>query len=103
MPKPVVAPRGGTRRKGGVRRRGATGTSITPVKVAITAAVVGMAEKSGLLDNLPEVPMIGRKGTVAIAAYFWARHGGGQIARDVCIVACALAGYELGKEGSISG
>jgi hypothetical protein len=31
---------------------------VTPVKAAITAAVIGMAEKSGVLDKLPEIPIV---------------------------------------------
>ena len=69
----------------------------------MTAAAIGFAEKSGLLDKLPEVPLVGRKGALAIATYYWARHGGGSLARDICLVAAAISGYELGKEGSISG
>ena len=57
---------------------------MTPIKAAITAAVVGMAEKSGVLDNLPEIPVVGRKGVLAIVAYYWARHGGGPRARAIC-------------------
>jgi hypothetical protein len=76
---------------------------VTPVKAAVTAAVIGLAEKSGILDNLPEVPMVGRKGTVAILAYFWAKRGGGGLARDVALVCAALAGYDWGKTGSITG
>lgn len=91
------------RRKGGTRRRGANSGGVTPVKVAVTAAVVGLAEKSGVLDKLPEIPIVGRKGALALATYYWARHGGGQIARDISLVAAALCGYEFGKEGTISG
>lgn len=76
---------------------------MTPVKAAITAAVLGMAEKSGVLDKLPEVPFVGRKGALALITYYWARHGGGQIARDVCLVTSALVGYEFGKEGTVTG
>jgi len=85
------------------RRSPSGGAGVTPVKVAITAAVIGMAEKSGVLDKLPEIPFVGRKGAIALGAYYWAKHGGGSLARDVCIVAAALCGYEYGKEGSISG
>ena len=76
---------------------------MTPLKVALTAAIVGMAEKSGVLDNLPEIPVVGRKGAIALAAWYWSRHGGGQLARDVAIVTCAIVGYQYGKEGSVSG
>ena len=87
------------------RRRTSTssGSGVTPVKAAITAAVIGMAEKSGVLDKLPEIPIVGRKGALAIGAYIWARHGGGSLARDVCLVAASICGYQWGKEGSISG
>jgi len=71
--------------------------------VAITAAVIGMAEKSGVLANLPEIPVVGRKGAIALGAYYWARHGGGQLARDVALCMAAICGYEYGKDGSISG
>ena len=76
---------------------------MTPVAAAVTLAAVGWAEKSGVLDALPTVPGIGRKGTLALAAFFWSKYGGGKIARDVCVVASALAGYEFGKLGSVSG
>jgi len=106
MPRPVRVSSGAItrRRKGGGRRRaGAASGGVTPVKAALTAAVIGLAEKSGVLDKLPEIPWIGRKGLLAIVAYYWARHGGGPIARDVCLVAAAVSGYEYGKEGTISG
>lgn len=76
---------------------------MTPLTAALVSAGVGWAEKSGVLDVLPTVPAIGRKGTLAVAAYFWSRAGGGRIARDVAVVASALAGYEFGKMGSVSG
>mgnify|MGYP006292476963 CR=1 FL=1 len=71
---------------------------------ALVSAGIGYAEKSGMLDVLPTVPAIGRKGTLALAAWAWGRFAnGGKLARDVSIVASALAGYELGKSGSVSG
>jgi hypothetical protein len=65
--------------------------------------VVGLAEKNGILDKIPEIPVVGRKGAVALIAYYWARHGGGPMARDVALVMAAVCGYEYGKEGSVSG
>ena len=99
---PIVrSPRG----RGNKRRssRGASSGGVTPVKAAVTAVVIGLAEKSGVLDILPEIPVVGRKGALAIAAYFWARHGGGMLARDVALVAASIAGYEYGKTGAITG
>jgi len=93
------------RSKGGHRRRAAVGSvgGVTPIKAAVTAAVIGTLEKSGTLDALPEVPYIGRKGLITLVAWYWARHGGGQIARDVCLVGAALCGYQFGKEQSVTG
>ena len=65
-------------------------------------AALGFLEKT--FPNLPTVPFIGRKGTIAIGAYFLHKRGtGGGILRDVAIAAAVLAGYELGKDGKISG
>lgn len=102
MPRPVryTAP---TKRRKGHRRSATASGGVTPVKAAVTAVVVGMAEKGGLIDNLPEVPFVGRKGLLAIVAWYWAKHGGGQIARDVCLVTSAICGYQFGKEGMVSG
>ena len=74
-----------------------------PMQMGLAAALVGIAEKSGLFDKLPTVPMLGRKGTVALAAWYWSKHGGGPMVRKVAIVAAVLAGHQLGAEGSISG
>lgn len=74
----------------------------TMIGSAIGGAALGFIEKS--FPNLPTVPLIGRKGTIAIAAYMLHKRGtGGGILRDVAIAAAVLAGYELGKEGRISG
>ena len=101
MPRPSNLARAPKRRSS--RRSGASSAGVTPVKAAVTAAVIGLAEKSGVLDNLPEIPVVGRKGTLAIVAYFWAKRGGGGLARDVALVAAALCGYEWGKTGSVTG
>lgn len=69
---------------------------------AIGGAALGFIEKS--FPNLPTVPLIGRKGTIAIACYMLHKRGtGGGILRDVAIAAAVLAGYELGRDGKISG
>lgn len=87
------------------RRRSSTATGGLgdPFQLGIAAAIVGMAEKSGMLDKLPTIPMLGRKGTVALAAWYWSRHGGGPWVRKVAIVAAVLAGHQLGSEGAITG
>jgi hypothetical protein len=65
-------------------------------------AGLGLIEK--MFPTLPTVPLIGRAGTIALGAYFIARRGhGGGILRDVALAAAAVAGYQLGKTGTISG
>jgi hypothetical protein len=71
--------------------------------LAVSGALVGWAYKAGLVEKLPSLPMIGRTGTLAILAHVYSRHGGGEIARRVATVAAVIAGYQLGREGTISG
>jgi hypothetical protein len=73
------------------------------MRAGMAAAVVGYVEKEGWLAKLPTIPVIGRKGALALAAHYYSKHGGGRMARDVAVVAAVLAGYELGLKGSISG
>lgn len=71
--------------------------------MAIGGALYGYAVKSGLVAKLPAIPVLGRTGTAAILLDYWARHGGGQIAHRAARAAAAIAGYQLGAEGKISG
>jgi hypothetical protein len=73
------------------------------MRVAVGSAVFGYLEKSGIADKLPTVPAIGRKGTLAVASYFAAKHFHSPLLRDVCVAATALAAYEFSKDGKISG
>ena len=72
--------------------------------VGLGGLIYGYVEKK--FPNLPTLPMVGRSGTIAIAAYFIAKNGGmghSGIVRDVGIAASAIAGYQLGGTGKISG
>lgn len=73
------------------------------VQMAIGGALYGFAVKQGLVDKLPAIPVLGRTGTAAILLDYWARHGGGQLAHRAARAAAAIAGYQLGHEGKISG
>lgn len=107
-PAPIIrvsAPRAAKPKKHHRRRSSAGSHELsqkTMLGSAIGGAALGFIEKS--FPNLPTVPLIGRKGTIALAAYVLHRRGtGGGILRDVAIAAAVLAGYELGKDGRISG
>lgn len=109
-PQPIIvrqsAPMARTSKRRGKRRGGGgaapSGTNVL-IGVGIASAAVGFAEKSGLLANLPAIPLVGRKGLLAIAAWYYSKHGGGPLSRSVALAAAALSGYDLGKTGTISG
>lgn len=71
--------------------------------VGLGGAAMGFIE-SHFGSSIPSVPVIGRKGLLAVIAYMASKHGiGGSISRDVAVAAAAVSGYELAKSGSISG
>ncbi len=72
-------------------------------RFAIGGAAVGFIEKQNLLSFLPTVPMLGKKGTIAVLAYFWRKNGGPALAGDVALAAAVLSGYQLAKDGRIDG
>lgn len=115
----VMVPQGGTtrRRSGSVRRRSAPkrrssgrrrssggfggGSSLQKQMLghAVGGFAVGFIEKS--FPQLPSLPLVGRKGAIAIAAMLFAsKH---PIIGDIGKAAAAISGYELGSTGSISG
>jgi hypothetical protein len=67
--------------------------------VGLGGAAVGWIEKTW--PNLPSISIVGKKGTIALAAYFL--RGKLPYAREVCLAASAIAGYQFGKEGTVSG
>lgn len=114
-PAPIIrvsAPRAAPaarRRRSPRRRQGRTGglgggiISNESIQMAIGGALYGYAVKSGLVAKLPAIPVLGRTGTAAILLDYWSRHGGGSIAHRAARAAAAIAGYQLGAEGQISG
>jgi len=105
----VSAPRAPAKRRAPRRRSGGGGhhsgglNGRTMAGAALGGAALGFLEKQ--FPTLPTIPLIGRKGTIAVIAYFVAKKGGSlaHIARDVGIAAAAISGYELGGTGKISG
>jgi hypothetical protein len=61
--------------------------------------ILGIIDKN--FPTLPTLPFLGRAGTIAAIAYFLA--GKHKIAQDVATSGASVAGYEMGKEGKISG
>lgn len=74
------------------------------IGAGIGGAVFGYIENH--FPNLPTLPVIGRAGTVAVAAHFLNKQGGfghSALVRDVGMAAAVIAGYQLGKTGKIAG
>jgi hypothetical protein len=89
---------GGHRKSGGGLLGGGVGGII------VGAGAMGMLAKSNVWSSIPALPMVGKVGTVAIAAWAWSRYGGGgQLARNVMLASAAIAAYQYGKDGKIDG
>ncbi len=112
-PAPIIrvsAPRAAKPVRRRSRRRSSSGgmniggiVSSEAIQMAVGGALYGYAVKSGLVAKLPAIPVLGRTGTAAILLDYWSRHGGGQIVHRAARAAAAIAGYQLGHEGKISG
>ena len=106
-PAPVIrvsAPRAAPKKRGGGRRKGGGGGSLSPERMfsaALGGGVLGLVDK--MFPNLPTIPVLGKAGTIAAIAYFFAKGKGSGIARDTAIAGASIAGYQLGSQGKISG
>ena len=90
------------RRRTRIRR--AVGNALNTQRVlalGLGGLALGLIEKA--LPDLPTIPMLGRKGTLALACYWFSRGQSSGILRDIAIAASSIAGYELGTTGKISG
>lgn len=98
-PAPIRHRRGHRRRGGGGGVGALTGQRV--LGLGLGGLALGLLEKA--IPNLPTLPVLGRKGTIALGCYWFSRGSGGGLIRDVAIAAAAIAGYELGTTGKISG
>lgn len=107
-PAPIIrvsAPRAVKIKRQSRRRRSSVGSMSTSnlTSVAIGAAAFGYLEKSDFGKSLPTIPALGRKGSLAIAAYFASKQFKSPLLRDICVAAVALSAYEFAQSGKISG
>lgn len=88
-------------RRVGARAQGSERTSFEKSMQggAIGGFGLGMVEKH--FPQLPTIPMLGRKGTIALVGYFMKpKH---PIVRDIVFAAAVLSGYEFGKDSKVTG
>lgn len=99
----VSAPRNAPKKKHHRKSHGHGGalTSNGLMNAALGGAAIGFIEKT-FGAQIPTVPLIGRKGAIALGAYFFGKGKSG-LWRDVAVAGAVLAGYELGSTGKISG
>lgn len=99
-PAPVKHHKHGKRRGGG----GVRGLmNKERMGIAVGAFIVGVLEKQGIMNSLPALPVIGRTGTIALAAYMLSDNGRNRLASEVCSAALAVAAHELASTGAIVG
>jgi len=67
----------------------------------IGGAALGFIDKS--FPTLPTIPILGRAGSIAAYAYFLSKGKGHSILRDVALAGAAIAGYQMGNQGHVSG
>jgi hypothetical protein len=101
-PKPtIIRVNAGSKKK--QHRRSGGGASNTKNRMmggAIGGFAVGIIEKQ--FPNLPTLPVVGKKGAIALGIYFFNKGKKG-ILGDIGFAAACLAGYEFGTTGKVSG
>jgi hypothetical protein len=81
------------------------GALLSPQRMGITAGALalGFLEKNATFASLPALPLVGKTGTIGIAAFLLSDNGRNKLADDACTAALALAAYELASKGTILG
>jgi hypothetical protein len=101
--KPIVVRVGGgtTKKKhhGGRRKVGGS-VKNRMMGAAIGGFAVGQIEK--MFPNLPTLPVVGKKGAIALGVMFMSKSTTGIIA-DIGFAAAVMAGYEFATTGKVSG
>lgn len=70
--------------------------------IAIGGLVLGFVDKQGTALNIPTIPVLGKAGTLALVAHFIGKGRPG-VLTDVRNAAVAIAAYEFGSTGKVSG
>jgi len=89
----------GKGKKGGGHRRGQSSEKVL-MGMAMGGFALGFIDKQG--TAIPTIPILGRAGTIALAAHFIGKGRPGLLT-DVRNAAAAVAAYEMGNKGSVSG
>lgn len=115
----IMVPSGGgvTRRRrssGGIRRRsgkhhrrhnvsGASGGFFNSERIGGILGGFAMGHLDKVGTKLPTIPVLGRAGTVGVALYFAGKHMKMPVLIHGATAALAIAAYQLGNTGKVSG
>lgn len=89
-------------KKGG-HRRGRVSSEKALMALFVGGFAMGFLDKPGGPGaSIPTIPMLGKAGTIALAAHFFAKGKAG-IITDVRNAAAVITAYEFGLKGSVSG
>lgn len=84
------------------RRRASGGGTIADEKGALLgAAVLGYLDKAG--TKVPTIPVLGRAGTLAIAAYYGGKQFHMPMVKRAAVGFACIALYEFMRDGKIAG
>lgn len=75
----------------------------TRLGIVIGAFAVGLLEKQAVFTSLPSLPLLGKTGTIGVAAYLLSGGGRNRLADEVCTAAFTLAAYQLASTGTVVG
>jgi hypothetical protein len=108
--KPIIIRQSSAPVKHHRRRSGGGGGAIGAGKALLSSERLGALLGGfmlGVLDakatKLPTIPVLGRAGTCGIALYYLGRHMKNPMVSHASTGFLAIAAYEMGKSGSISG
>ena len=91
----VATVRRGASRAVGAARAGLLGIPADTTAMLAAGAAVGLMKRTGILDQIPRLPYVGRIGTAAIVAHLLSRQTGSKLARDIRNALAVLASYQL--------
>lgn len=80
---------------------GGSGRVRALINPALAGGGVGLLIKSGMVDKLPEIPVVGRIGSAAIVLAYVG--GGSGMIHEMAKGCAFLAGYQMMAEGKIHG
>jgi hypothetical protein len=88
------------RSKGRHHRVGGQTSEKALMSMAVGGFALGFVDKSG--TSIPTIPLLGRAGTIALACHFIGKGKPG-VLTDIRNAAAAVAAYEMGSTGKVSG